>query len=126
MHKCLSVGQEDNMTEIIATIHDTICMRFMGIDESADELSAHLNSDIYLAEKLNLCEVMLIKAIENLADTVQNISQAQIHVKDISETTRKLEDANAFIRAAAESVNYLLAARLGVSDVIDRKKDKTE
>jgi hypothetical protein len=120
------VGQEDNMKErIITTIHDTTYMRFMGINEPSDEPSAHLNFEMYITEKLDLCEVMLQKAIENLADTVHDISQADIHVKDISETTRKLEDANAFVRAAAESVNYLSAARLGVGE-INRKKDQTE
>jgi hypothetical protein len=54
---------------------------------------------------------------------VHDISQVDIHVNDISEITRKLEDANAFVHAAAESANYLLAARLGVGDRINKGKD---
>jgi hypothetical protein len=127
MIECLSMGQEDNMKERIFTIiHDTTYARFMDIEESSDEPSEYLNSEIYIAEKLDLCEVVLQRAIQNLADTVNDIPQVDIHVKDISEITRKLEDANAFVRAAAESVNHLLAARLGVSDGINKKKDQTE
>ena len=111
---------------IFTIIHDTTYARFIGIEESSGEPSADLNSEIYIAEKLDLCEVVLQKAIQNLADTVHDISQVDIHVNDISEITRKLEDANAFVRAAAESVNYLLAARLGVGDGINKKKDQTE
>ena len=123
----LSTGQEDNMKERIFTIiHDTTYARFIGIEESSGEPSADLNSEIYIVEKLDHCEVVLQKAIQNLADTVHDIPQVDIHVKDISEITRKLEDANAFVRAAAESVNYLLAARLGVGDGINKKKDQTE
>jgi hypothetical protein len=111
---------------IFTIIHDTTYARFIGIEESSGEPSADLNSETYLAEELDLCEVVLQKAIQNLADTVHDIPQVDIHVKDISEITRRLEDANAFVRAAAESVNYLLAARLGVSDGINKEKDQTE
>ncbi len=111
---------------IFTIIHDVTYTRLIGIEESSDELSAHLNSEIYITEKLDLSEFVLQKAIQNLADTVHDISQVDIHVNDISEITRKLEDANAFVRAAAESVNYLLAARLGVGDGINKKKDQTE
>jgi len=111
---------------IFTIIHDTTYARFMDIEESSDEPSEYLNSEIYIAEKLDLCEVVLQRAIQNLAETVHDISQVDIHVKDIYEIARKLEDANAFVRAAAESVNHLLAARLGVSDGINKKKDQTE
>lgn len=127
MIECLSMEQEDNMKERIFTIiHDTTYARFIGSEESSDESSEHLNSETYIAEKLDLCEVVLQKAIQNLADTVHDIPQVDIHVKDISEITRRLEDANAFVRAAAESMNYLLAAKLGVGDGISRKRDQTE
>jgi hypothetical protein len=109
---------------IIAAIHESTYNRFIdeSSDESSDESLSHHNFEMYIAEKLDLCEDMLQKAIENLADTVHDISQADIHVKDISETTRKLEDANAFVRTAAESVNYLLAARLDVGYENKEKK----
>lgn len=125
--ECLLIGQEDNMKERIFTIiHDTTYERFLGIEESSNEPSTYLNSEIYIVEKLDHCEVVLQKAIQNLADTVQEISQVDIHVKDIYEIARRLEDANAFVHAAAESANYLLAARLGVGDRINKEKDQTE
>lgn len=121
------MGQEDNMKERIFTIiHDTTYARFIGIEESSGKPSVHLNSETYITEELDLCEAVLQRAIQNLVDTVQYIPKVDIHVKDISEITRRLEDANAFVRAAAESMNYLLAARLGVDDGISGKRDQTE
>jgi hypothetical protein len=111
---------------IFTIIHNTTYARFKSIKDSSGEPTAHLNSETYMVEELDLSEVVLQKAIQNLADTVHDIPQVDIHVKDISEITRRLEDANAFVRAAAESMNYLLAARLGVDDGINRKRDQAE